>query len=95
MELDTMNLPISPDPAEYIQILELLTQELRGQSGLGIARMTRAFRLEYYRLIKRILLEKNQVIPCYAGWASAQIYADGTVWPCCIRADPLGNLRDI
>lgn len=23
-----------------------------------------------------------------------QIYADGTVWPCCVRADNLGNLRD-
>ncbi|MBK8128979.1 MAG: SPASM domain-containing protein [bacterium] len=31
---------------------------------------------------------------CYAGWASAQIYADGTVWPCCVRADDLGNLRE-
>jgi len=25
---------------------------------------------------------------------SAHIYADGTVWPCCVRADNLGNLRD-
>jgi hypothetical protein len=34
------------------------------------------------------------VIACYAGWASAHIYADGTVWPCCVRADKLGNLRE-
>ena len=44
--------------------------------------------------MKRILEEEDQVIPCYAGWASAQIYSDGSVWPCCIRADNLGNLRD-
>ena len=42
----------------------------------------------------RILDEQDQVIDCYAGWVSAQIYADGTVWPCCVRADDLGNLRD-
>ena len=34
------------------------------------------------------------MIACYAGWVSAQIYADGTVWPCCVRADKLGNLRE-
>ncbi len=61
----------------------------------GIAKITEAFRVEYYRLVKRILAEQTQVIPCYAGWASAQIYADGTVWPCCVRADDLGNLRDV
>ena len=53
-----------------------------------------SFRVEYYKLVKRILEEQDQVIDCYAGWASAQIYADGTVWPCCVRADNLGNLRD-
>ena len=60
----------------------------------GVARITEAFRVEYYKLVKRILEEEEQVIDCYAGWASAQIYADGTVWPCCVRADNLGNLRD-
>jgi MoaA/NifB/PqqE/SkfB family radical SAM enzyme len=51
--------------------------------------------VEYYRLVKRILVEKTQVIGCYAGWASAHIYADGHVWPCCVRADSMGNLRDV
>src|SRR6266581_2566235 len=60
----------------------------------GVAKITEALRVEYYKLVKRILDEKDQVIDCYAGWVSAQIYADGTVWPCCVRADNLGNLRD-
>jgi MoaA/NifB/PqqE/SkfB family radical SAM enzyme len=59
-----------------------------------MARVTEAFRVEYYQLVKRILEDQDQVIPCYAGWVSAQIYADGTVWPCCVRADDLGNLRE-
>ena len=52
-----------------------------------MARVTEAFRVEYYKLVRRILNEQDQVIDCFAGWASAQIYADGTVWPCCVRAD--------
>ena len=60
----------------------------------GLAKITEAFRVEYYKLVKKILDEEDQIIDCYAGWASAQIYADGTVWPCCIRADNLGNLRE-
>src|SRR5438094_9144209 len=59
-----------------------------------MAKVTEAIRVEYYKLVKRILDEKDQVIACYAGWVSAQIYADGTVWPCCVRADNLGNLRN-
>ena len=34
------------------------------------------------------------MIPCQAGWASGQIAPDGDVWTCCIRAEPVGNLRE-
>jgi hypothetical protein len=60
----------------------------------GVSRVAEAFRVEYYKLVKKILDSQDQVIDCYAGWVSAQIYANGTVWPCCVRADALGNLRD-
>ncbi len=94
IELGTVGLPISPDRQQYSEILDDLTNEIRYHSTKGVARLTRAFRLEYYQLTKRILSEERQVIPCYAGWASTHIFADGTVWPCCIRAEALGNLRD-
>ncbi len=94
VELDTVGLPITPSPADYAQAIDRLSAYIQQRSYRGVARITEAFRLEYYRLVKRILDEQDQVIPCYAGWASAQIYADGTVWPCCVRADNLGNLRD-
>ena len=45
--------------------------------------------------MKRYLATGRQVIPCYAGTASAQIAPDGDVWSCCVRAEPLGNLRDV
>lgn len=94
IELDTVGLPITPSPAQYTQAIDQLSAAIRRRSFRGLARITEAFRLEYYQLVKRILDEERQVIPCYAGWASAQIYADGAVWPCCVRADDVGNLRD-
>jgi MoaA/NifB/PqqE/SkfB family radical SAM enzyme len=44
-------------------------------------------------LAKRVLQEQTQVIPCQAGWASGHIAPNGDVWSCCIRAEPVGNLR--
>ena len=60
----------------------------------GLARITQAFRYEYYNIASKVLKEKKQVIPCFAGWASAQISPQGDVWPCCIRAVNYGNLRE-
>ncbi len=94
VELDTVGLPITPSPEEYEKAIDHLIAYVDSQRFSGMAKFTEAFRIEYYKLVKRILKEEDQVIGCYAGWVSAQIYADGTVWPCCVRADNLGNLRD-
>jgi MoaA/NifB/PqqE/SkfB family radical SAM enzyme len=94
VELDTVGLPITPDKKAYSKSIDGLINYVNSKQYKGIARITEAFRVEYYDLVKRILEEEDQVIGCYAGWASAQIYADGTIWPCCIRGDDLGNLRD-
>jgi len=94
VELDTVGLPITPDSQSYAQAIDRLIKYVESKQFRGVSRITEAFRVEYYRLVKRILDEQDQVIDCYAGWASTQIYADGTVWPCCVRADNLGNLRD-
>lgn len=95
VELDTVGLPITPDKKTYAEAIDRLMAYVQSKEYKGMARITEAFRIEYYKLVKRILHEQDQVIDCYAGWASAQIYADGTVWPCCVRADNLGNLRDV
>lgn len=94
VELDTVGLPITPDKEDYNQAIDRLIEYVESKQYRGVSKITEAFRVEYYKLVKNILDEEDQVIDCYAGWASAQIYADGTVWPCCIRADNLGNLRD-
>jgi MoaA/NifB/PqqE/SkfB family radical SAM enzyme len=94
VELDTVGLPITPSPESYAKAIDRLIAYVESKRFKGMARITEALRVEYYKLVKRILDEQDQVIACYAGWVSAHIYADGTVWPCCVRADNLGNLRE-
>lgn len=95
VELDTVGLDITPSLDQYTWAIDQLIDRVVSRHFRGISRITEAFRVEYYRLVKRILAEQTQVIPCFAGWASAQIYANGEVWPCCVRADNLANLRDV
>jgi MoaA/NifB/PqqE/SkfB family radical SAM enzyme len=95
MELDTVDLAITPSLDKYSAVIDMLIARIRTQHFSGISKITEAFRIEYYQLVKQILAQETQVIPCFAGWASAQIYANGEVWPCCIRADVMTNLRDV
>ena len=95
VELDTVDIPITPTLDKYAPVIDDLIARIRSRRFSGISRITEAFRVEYYQLVKEILAQETQVIPCFAGWASAQIYANGEVWPCCIRADNMANLRDV
>lgn len=93
VELDTIGMDITPSPQEYARVADFMTTQIRNGHFSGQARMTQAFRMQYYDLAKRTLFEERQVIPCYAGFSSAHIAPDGDVWACCTRAEPLGNLR--
>lgn len=93
-ELDTIGMSITPSAEEYAEAADFLIEQLRRWEFKGFARITQALRARYYGLVKRILAEERQVIPCYAGWASGHIAPDGDVWTCCIRAEPIGNLRE-
>jgi MoaA/NifB/PqqE/SkfB family radical SAM enzyme len=95
VELKTMGESISPAPNEYAQAVDFLMEEMRKERKRHpMGRLVESFRLEYYELVKNILTSREQVIPCYAGWASAQIAPDGNVWGCCVRAENVGNLRE-
>jgi len=95
VELDTVGLDIVPPADEYDRAVKRLTSRLNPRAFSDISQITHAFRKEYYELVTRILRERTQVIPCYAGWASAQIHANGDVWPCCVRADSIMNVREV
>ena len=94
VELGTTGMDITPSPEEYARVADFLAAQARNGTYTGLARITQAFRAQYYELAKRILAERRQVIPCYAGFSSAHIAPDGDVWSCCTRAEPLGNLRE-
>jgi len=94
-ELMTIGSGITPAPEQYAQAIDYLISRMRERQRQGFASIIDGFRLKYYELVKRILVEKRQVIPCYAGWTSCHIAADGDAWGCCVRAESLGNLRDV
>ncbi|OGI27972.1 MAG: hypothetical protein A2184_02630 [Candidatus Moranbacteria bacterium RIFOXYA1_FULL_44_7] len=93
-ELDNFNLDIFPKKEEYFAAVDYLLEKLGEEKSKGLSRITLSLRKNYYRLVKEILRKKIQFIPCYAGFASAQISAEGEVWPCCVRGDSMGNLRE-
>jgi MoaA/NifB/PqqE/SkfB family radical SAM enzyme len=95
VELDTIGANISPSLEEYEKAIDFLIDAASHESYSGISGITRAFRMEYYSHVKEVLRKRQQILPCYAGFASAQIAPDGDVWTCCVRAEPIGNLREV
>jgi MoaA/NifB/PqqE/SkfB family radical SAM enzyme len=93
VELDNFGIGVTPPLAEYSQVISVLAARLKQKKFNRIAKIAQSFRLSYYELVQETLKRKTQVIPCYAGFASAQIAPDGDVWSCCIKAESMGNLR--
>lgn len=94
VELETIGCNITPSLTKYSQAIDFLSDQIKRHHFSGVSKITQSFRLEYYELVKKTLKYRTQVIPCYAGIISAQISPQGDVWPCCIRADVMGNLRE-
>ncbi len=93
-ELDTMNSNITPTLLQYKSAIDFLIHRIKNGEYKGMSKITQAFRIEYYTLVKEILRDKKQVIPCYSGVSSVQISPEGDVWSCCIKAESMGNLRE-
>ena len=93
-ELGTMGFDIGPSSQAYAKAVDYLIDALKKASFNRMGKITRAFRAEYYQIVKRILKEKRQVIPCFAGFASGHIAPDGHVWACCTRAESMGNVKE-
>ncbi|MCB0076013.1 MAG: radical SAM protein [Anaerolineales bacterium] len=93
-ELATLGWEITPLAEQYAPIADFLSAQARSQPVDGLARVTQAFRAQYYQLAKKVLFSHEQEIPCHAGWASGHIAPNGDVWTCCIRAESVGNLRE-
>lgn len=90
--------PITPPADVYQRLIKDFARKVEENIGKkkSLAKTTEALRVVYYDIAGRILEEKRQVIPCYAGVSNAHINYDGGVWPCCVLGydQEMGNLRD-
>lgn len=93
-ELMTVGCKITPRADSLSNALAEIMRSVRVH-GDFITRMTQSFRMEYYKMMKRVFEERRQVVPCYAGFASCQISPQGDVWACCVLGNTysFGNLR--
>ncbi len=90
--------PITPPAEVYQNLIKDFARKVEENIGKKkkLARTTEAMRVVYYELAGKILEEKRQVIPCYAGVSNVHINFDGGVWPCCVLGydKEMGNLRE-
>ena len=92
VELGTLELDITPSASEYNRAIDYLIEQVGKNRYGGVAKIAQSFRLQYYRMVKHFLTTGQGLFPCYAGVVSCQIAPTGDVWPCCIKAEIMGNL---
>lgn len=89
---------ITPPAEVYQRLIKDFARKVEENisSKKSLAKTTEALRVVYYDIAGRILKEKRQVIPCYAGISNVHINYDGGVWPCCVLGyeKEMGNLRE-
>ena len=94
LELDTIGEDITPTAEQYAVVVDDLVSDIDASPAVGLAALSRRFAASTYRIAHKTLAEQRQVLPCYAGLASAHIAPNGDVWTCCIRAESIGSLRE-
>lgn len=94
VELGTKGKPITPDRAQFESALLSVVPAMEALNRGRVSRLVRLFRRRYYRHVIEWLLDPRHGLPCFAGYASAQITPTGEVWACCIESDCLGGLRE-
>jgi MoaA/NifB/PqqE/SkfB family radical SAM enzyme len=85
VELGTMELDITPDSNDYKQAIKSINKNKS---------LIQSLRNVYYDRVINLLNGSRYHIPCYAGYMSGQIAANGDVWHCCMQGKSIGNLRD-
>ena len=89
---------ITPSNEVYEKLMKNFKEKVKSnlKNKKSLAKTTESMRLVYYDLVVKILREKKQVIPCYAGISNIHLNYDGNIWPCCVLgyAHSMGNIRD-
>jgi MoaA/NifB/PqqE/SkfB family radical SAM enzyme len=85
VELGTIGLDITPEASDYKKAIESLDKDKS---------LIQSMRNVYYKRVVGLLSGNKRYVPCFAGYMSGQITAEGNVWHCCIQGKSIGNLRD-
>lgn len=89
---------ITPPAEVYQKLIKQFKKKVEKNIGnkKNLAKTTEAMRVVYYDIAGKILREKRQVIPCYAGISNVHINYNGGVWPCCVLGyeQEMGNIRE-
>lgn len=93
-EFNNAGWAIAPDAEKYAQFIGEYLKWQKTKPLLQKLNLRQLLRNRYYKLSVKILKEKRQVIPCYAGFGSAHIAANGDLWLCSTQAKSVGNLRE-
>ena len=97
-EMFNQHFGITPSAEEYKKAVDYFTQQIRRsmKNHHFFHKITNAFRLVYYDTAIRILEQRRQVIPCYAGISNAHLSPYGDIWACCTLGydKSIGNLRE-
>ncbi len=87
-ELGNLFAEITPTAGAYRDAVNYYQKKFEKKND-GILYLKQLMRRRYY-----FLIEKGTKVPCRAGIISAQISPYGNVWPCCTRAEVMGNLKE-
>jgi MoaA/NifB/PqqE/SkfB family radical SAM enzyme len=86
------------DTDKYLAAVRKLEKNLQeGKSSVYRfrgARIKAAQDVLQRRLIHRTMLERKRIIPCYAGRLNLVLSEAGEVFPCELRTESFGNVRD-
>lgn len=98
VEMENFDDKPTPKQKDYEKAINFLVEEIERsmENGKwkGLAMITEAFRLEYYKYVRDLYLGRNSGMKSYAGFAACQISPTGDVWECAVYATKMGNLRD-
>jgi MoaA/NifB/PqqE/SkfB family radical SAM enzyme len=86
------------DPQKYLATVQKLERNLKeGRSCVyrfGGGRIKAAQDIVQRRLIHRTMGERARLLPCYAGRLNLVLEEGGDVFPCEVRKESFGNVRD-
>jgi MoaA/NifB/PqqE/SkfB family radical SAM enzyme len=81
---------------EFCSILEHDTRlsDLPGYRGYPFSDFVNSMKNIRQKIISDVVAEKKRQLPCYAGKLSCVMTSTGTVFPCELLDEPMGNIRE-